>query len=291
MKFAFMAAEKARFPIRFMCRQLRVSPSGFYASQKRPQSAHAVQDEVLLALARKAHQESRGTYGSPRVHAALQGAGHHVGRKRVARVMRNAGIHVRKKRRFVRTTDSKHAHPIAPNVLQRQFTTDQPNKAWVTDITYIPTRQGWVYLAVILDLFSRRVVGWAIDDSMERGLVLSAMRMALSHRQPPSSLIHHSDRGSQYASADYRNLLKANGITCSMSRKGDCWDNAVAESFFAGLKKELVHDVDFKTKGEAKGKLFDWIEVFYNRQRLHSTLAYMTPVQYEQVQHAESKAP
>jgi len=243
-----------------------------------------------MVLAQKAHQKSRRTYGSPRVHKELQSAGHRVGRKRVARLMRDAKITARRKRPFVRTTDSKHDNPIAPNVLERNFTTDAPNKAWVTDITYIHTNEGWLYLAVILDLFSRRVVGWAMDATMHTGLVLSALQMALSQRQPPTSLKHHSDRGSQYTSAEYRKALELNGITSSMSRKGNCWDNAVAESFFGGLKKELVHDVRFKTRAEAKQALFEWIEVFYNRQRLHSTLNYMTPDQFERAQPAVAKA-
>ncbi len=288
MKFAFMTAERACFPIRFMCRQLGVSPSGFYASQKRPESTHSQRDKALTVSVTEAHQRSRRTYGSPRVHAELQAHGQRVGRKRVARLMRSANICARRKRRFVRTTDSKHPHPIAPNVLKRAFTTEEPDKAWVTDITYIPTQQGWLYLAVIIDLYSRLVVGWAMDVTMERGLVLAALNMALRQRRP-SSLIHHSDRGSQYASADYRQMLKLHGIIASMSRKGDCWDNAVAESFFASIKKEFVHDVKFETQREAKAQLFEWIEVFYNRQRRHSTLAYQTPAEYER-NYAVSKA-
>jgi transposase InsO family protein len=274
----------------FMCRMLGVSASGFYASQKRPESTHTVRDRVLTVLAQDAHRKGRGVYGSPRVHAVLAAAGHHVGKKRVARLMRAANITVRRRRRFVRTTDSNHANPIAPNVLNRDFTTDAPNKAWVTDITYIPTREGWLYLAVILDLFSRRVVGWAMAATMEKSLVLDALKMALRQRQPPASLTHHSDRGSQYASADYRLELKTHGIVCSMSRKGNCWDNAVAESFFGGLKKEFVHDEEFETREKAKSGLFEWLEVFYNRQRLHSTLDYMTPEQYEQAQLLAPKA-
>ena len=290
MKFAFMAAERACFPIRFMCRQLQVSASGFYAFHKRAESKQAVRDKVLTVEVTATHLRSRKAYGSPRVHAALQAAGWRVSRKRVARLMRETGVYALRKRRFVRTTDSQHDHPVAPNVLKREFTTTGPNKVWVTDITYVPTREGWVYLAVILDLYSRKVVGWAIGDNMERGLVLRALHMALLHRQPPTHLIHHSDRGSQYASGDYRNALALNGIECSMSRKGNCWDNAVAESFFAGLKKEFVYHVNFKTREEAQAGLFEWIEVFYNRQRLHSTLAYLSPTQYELKHQALPKA-
>lgn len=290
MKFAFIATEKANFPVRFMCRHFGVSASGFYASQKRPESTHGARDRELTVLVGEAHQEGRRAYGSPRVHAALKKAGHRVGRKRVARLMRAANITARRTRRFVRTTDSKHANPIAPNVLEREFTADAPNKAWVTDITYIPTQEGWLYLAAILDLFSRRVVGWAMGATLETILVVSALKMALNQRQPPSALIHHSDRGSQYASAEYRRMLELHGITPSMSGKGDCWDNAVAESFFGGLKKEFVHDVTFKTREEARQGLFEWIEVFYNRQRLHSTLDYMSPAEYERVQQAAPQA-
>ena len=291
MKFAFIAREKACFPVQFMCRHFGVSASGFYASQKRPESPHTVQDRALTVLAAEAHLKGRGAYGSPRVHAVLKQAGHRVARKRVARLMRQANIRARIKRRFVpRTTDSKHSEPIAPNVLERDFTTDAPNKAWVTDITYIPTNEGWLYLAVILDLFSRRVVGWAMEGTMATSLVISALNMALTQRGPPASLKHHSDRGVQYAAEAYRRILAAHGITRSMSRKGNCWDNAVAESFFGGLKKEFVHDVKFQTREEAKQKLFEWIEVFYNRERLHSTLAYMTPEDFEQVQRAKQEA-
>jgi transposase InsO family protein len=273
-----------------MCRVLKVSASGFYASQKRPESKHAVQDRALTVLVREAHQKGRGAYGSPRVHAVLKAAGTRVGQKRVARLMRLARLSVRRRRRFVRTTDSRHSSPIAPNLLKRDFTTDAPNKAWVTDITYIPTQEGWLYLAAILDLFSRRVVGWAMGATMETSLVMGALKMALAQRQPPASLTHHSDRGSQYASGEYRHELELHNIISSMSGKGDCWDNAVAESFFGGLKKEYVYEVEFKTREEAKKGLFEWIEVFYNRQRLHSTLDYMTPDQYERVQRAVPKA-
>lgn len=290
MKFAFMAAEKANYPVSLMCRELEVSASGFYASQKRPESTHTAKDRELRVQVEKAHLEGRRTYGAPRVREVLKKQGRRVGRTRVARLMREAGLRVPQRRRFVRTTDSRHGHPIAPNVMNRKFTTTAPDKAWVTDITYIQTEEGWLYLAVILDLFSRRVVGWAMDDNMERGLVLSALAMAIKQRRPAAHLTHHSDRGSQYASADYRKMLELHGITCSMSRTGNCWDNAVAESFFGGLKKEFVHDAKFKTRQEAKDKLFEWIEVFYNRKRLHSTLDYMSPVEYERVKQASAKA-
>ena len=291
MKFAFVAAEKACFPVTVMCRHLGVSTSGFYASQKRPESTRAVRDRDLAAMAQAAHLKGRGTYGSPRVHAVLKADGQKVGRKRVARVMREAGIRARQKRRFVpKTTDSKHSGPIAPNVVARDFTADAPNKVWVTDITYISTQQGWLYLAAILDLFSRKIVGWAMDATMPTELALAALQMACTQRQPPTTLIHHSDRGSVYASEAYIKALEARGITRSMSGKGDCWDNAVAERFFGGIKKEFIHDVNFETGEEAKTKIFEWIEVFYNRERLHSTLSYVSPDAFEKAHRGQNQA-
>ena len=284
MKFAFMLAEKAHFPVRFRCRMLEVSPAGFYASQRRPESARTARDAQLGALVAKAHMEGRGAYGTPRVHAALKRDGEKVGRKRVARIMMDAGLNARRKRRFVKTTDSNHSNPMVPNVLERNLTTTAPNKAWVTDITYVPTAQGWLFLAVVIDLFSRRIVGWAMDDNMETGLVLGALKMAVTNRNSLTSLIHHSDRGSVYASAAYRAALEALGITPSMSRKGNCWDNAVAESLFSSLKKAAVHDVKFETREEAKDEIFDLMEVLYNRKRLHSTLKYVSPDEFERAQ-------
>jgi len=215
------------------------------------------------------------------VHAELRARGQRVSRKRVARVMGEHGLAARRRRRYVATTDSRHQQPVAPNVLERRFTPGQPNSTWVTDITSVGTRQGWLYLAVVLDLFSRKVVGWSMSQNIDRHLVLGALDMALQGRQPPRGLLHHSDRGSQYASADYRHALAARGIECSMSRKGNCWDNAVVESFFSTLKQELVYTTDFATHEQARLALFEYIEVFYNRQRRHSTLGYVSPVQFE----------
>lgn len=280
MRFAFIRSEKA-FPVAFMCRHLEVSRGGFYAWLKRPESRRAEKNRLLAVLVRSAHQESRRTYGSPRVHAELVENGHPVGRHLVAKIMREEGIRARRKRRFVRTTDSAHNLPIAPNVLKRKFSASAPNRIWVTDITYIWTRDGWLYLAAVLDLFSRRVVGWAMSDAIDRHLVLSALDMALQNRCPPAGLVHHSDRGSQYASADYRRALKARGIKASMSRKGDCWDNAVAESFFSTLKTELVHLVEFISRAVAKTAVFDYIEVFYNQKRRHSSIGYVSPAAFE----------
>ena len=227
------------------------------------------------------HKQSRKTYGAPRIHAALKDKGFQVGRHRVARLMSQQGICVRPRRRFRTTTDSNHPFPIAENLLKRNFTVKEPDKAWVADITYIPTAQGWLYLAVIIDLFSRRVVGWSMAEHMRVELVTSALQAALGHRSAAASgLLFHSDRGSQYASHDYRGALKDAGISCSMSRKGNCWDNAVAESFFGTIKTELIHLRDFITREDAKTTIVEWIEVFYNRQRIHSTLNYCSPVQW-----------
>jgi len=281
VKFEFIDAQKAYFPIEFLCIQLGVSRSGYYAWKERPESKREQADRELAEQVVAVHQHSRGTYGSPRVHAELRARGRKVSRKRVARLMSQQGLAARQRRRFVRTTDSRHGQPVAPNLLNRDFSPPQPDGSWVTDITYIWTRQGWLYLAVILDLYSRRVVGWAMSERIDRHLVLNALDMALKGRQPPHGLLHHSDRGSQYASEDYQQLLEARGIQCSMSRKGNCWDNAVAESFFSSLKMELVHEADFATHDQARAAIFEYIEVFYNRKRRHSSLGYVSPVDFE----------
>jgi putative transposase len=281
VRFEFIQAQKAHFPVEFMCEQLEVSRSGYYAWAERPESARQQQDKQLAQEVQKAHRDSRGTYGSPRVHAELQAQGRKVSRKRVARLMGEQQLEARRKRRTVRTTDSNHSHPVAPNVLERDFSPDQPNSTWATDITYVWTGEGWLYLAVVLDLFSRRVVGWSMSEHIDTKLVLGALEMALEGRQPPEGLIHHSDRGSQYASAEYRQALASRGIQCSMSRKGNCWDNAVVESFFSSLKQELVYLTDFATRHQARSELFEYIEVFYNRQRRHSSLGYLSPSDYE----------
>ncbi|HEX8822873.1 MAG TPA: IS3 family transposase [Archangium sp.] len=281
VKFEFIEAEKAHFPVDFMCQQLGVSRSGYYAWKERPESERHKADRALAEVVTAVHQESRGRYGSPRVHAELRARGQRVSRKRVARLMRQHEMVARKRRRFVRTTDSRHNQPVAPNVLERNFSPGQPNSTWATDITYVATRQGWLYLAVVLDLFSRKVVGWSMSQNIDRHLVLNALDMALKGRQPPRGLLHHSDRGSQYASTDYQQALAARGIQCSMSRKGNCWDNAVVESFFSSLKLELVYTTDFATQEQARLALFEYIEVFYNRQRRHSSLGYVSPVDFE----------
>ena len=291
MRFVFIQAEKAHFPVVTLCRVMQVSRSGLYAWQRRKPSPRAVANRALGAKIEDVHRQSRRTYGSPRVRAALLRDGETASRHRVARLMRQMGLAARRRRRFVRTTDSNHAFPIAPNVLQRDFNPKGLNQVWATDITYVATGEGWLYLAVVIDLFSRMVVGWAMGENIDRHLVLRALDMALVGRGPPAGLIHHSDRGSQYASDDYQAALRPRGITCSMSRKGDCWDNAVVESFFATLKIELIYRSDFTTRNEARQAIFEYIAVFYHRQRLHSTLGYVTPLEYERAFKSSALAP
>lgn len=281
MKYAFIAVEKAFFPVIVLCDVLEVSRSGFYAFSKRPAPRRKAADAQLGVEIVAIHRRSRGTYGSPRVHAELRAKGFSVSKKRVERLMRESGVEARRKRRFRRTTDSKHAMPIAPNLLSRHFTTNAPNKAWVTDVTYIATGEGWLYLAAMLDLFSRRVVGYAMSDQNDRFLALDALGHALRARRPRRGLLHHSDRGSPYASDDYRAVLRNRGIVASMSRTGDCWDNAVAESFFATLKTELTDAMNYPTRAAAIASITDYIETFYNDARRHSHLGYVSPVEFE----------
>ena len=264
-----------------MCRVLRVSRSGFYDWRSRGKSDRQVEDEQLTARMRSIHEESRGTYGSPRIHAHLQREGICVSRKRVERLMREAGLEGRVRRRFRTTTNSRHDLPIAPNVLDRDFSPESPDQVWAADITYIWTLQGWSYLAVLMDLHSRAIVGWALDDHLRTELVEEALRMALGSRVPSKEMVHHSDRGCQYASARYRDLLERHGIEVSMSRRANCWDNAVVESFFGTLKQELVYYSCWETRAQARVALHEYIEVFYNRQRLHSALSYRTPAEVD----------
>jgi transposase InsO family protein len=266
-----------------MCKVLNLARSGYYAWCKRKTSPRTQENEILSDQIKQIYQASRQSYGSPRIHAALLAKGFQVGRKRVVRLMAKLGIGARSKRKFKATTDSEHDSPIAKNVLGRDFTTTEPDRAWVADMTYIWTTEGWLYLAVIIDLFSRRVVGWSMADHMRTELVLTALDAALGQRIPSQAgLVFHSDRGSQYASADYRDALLKADITCSMSRRANCWDNAVAESFFGTLKIELIYPRIFSTKAIARTSIAEWIEVFYNRQRIHSTIGYLSPVQFEQ---------
>jgi putative transposase len=280
VKFAFIAQEVA-FPVDTMCSVLGVTRSGFYAWRKRPKPARVTADAQLAVAVAAVHQRSRKVYGSPRVHEELKAQGVRVGRKRVERLMRENGIEGRRKRRFKRTTDSKHNGPIAPNLLARDFTETEPNRGWVTDVTAIATDEGWLYLAVMLDLFSRRVVGWATSSSNDTILALAALQMALVARKPPPGLVHHSDRGSPYASADYRAKLRAHRVRRSMSRKGDCWDNAVAESFFATLRAELVDREHYAARYQAELSIGDYIDNFYNVERRHSYLDYLNPIEFE----------
>lgn len=265
-----------------MCRVFSVSKSGYYAWLKRPVSRRKTEDEALSAQIKKIYEESKGEYGSPKVHGALLGDGIRCGRKRVARLMRKDGLRAKTVSKFKATTNSDHSLPVAPNLLNRQFRQAEPNKAWCADITYVWTDEGWLYLAIVLDLCSCSVVGWSMSDRMTRTLVMDAFGLAVMRRNPPPGLIHHSDRGSQYASADFQNLLTKHGAICSMSRKGNCWDNAPAESFFAILKRALVYHHRYKTRADARQSIFEYIERFYNRKRLHSSLGYRTPYEVDQ---------
>lgn len=265
-----------------MCRVLSVSGSGYYAWRRRSPSACSQANEALLRQIRQVHEQSDQTYGSPRVYYELRGQGIPCSENRVARLMRLHRITPPMVRRFVCTTDSKHRLPVAENVLARQFVPASVNQHWAGDITYIWTQQGWLYLAVVLDLYSRRVIGWSMSTRLERTLVLDALKMAIGGRRPAVGVLHHSDRGSQYASDDYQELLQRFSMVGSMSRRGNCWDNAPVESFFASLKRERVHRHRYRTRQEARADVFDYIEVWYNRRRRHSALGYLSPVAYEQ---------
>ena len=281
MKFAFIASREVAFPIEVMCQVLGVSRSGYYAWKTRPEPTKKVKDAQLAATIAAAHKRSRGIYGSPRVHRDLKARGLRIGRKRVERLMRENGLKGRTKRRFVCTTDSDHSLPVAPNLLDRHFETDAPNRVWVGDVTYIATADGWLYLAVLLDLFSRRVVGWATSANNDRTLALAALERALRDRRPPVGLLHHTDRGSPYASEDYQSALAESGVVVSMSRTGNCYDNAVAESFFGTLKAEHVDHEDFPSREVAHASIADYIEGFYNSARRHSSLDYVSPIEFE----------
>ena len=284
MRFDFIAAERANFPVDVMCRVLGVRTSGFYASQKRSEPRRTQEARKISTHIRASHKASRGTYGSPRVLLDLKDSGLKVGRKRVARLMREASLSGNALKKFRCTTDSKHENPVAPDLLQRRFNDfSAPNHAWVADITYVWTAAGWLYLAVVIDLFSRRVVGHAVADHMRTELISEALEAAFASRDVTGPLMHHSDRGSQYASEDYRRQLEKRGITLSMSRKGDCWDNAVAESFFATLKKDLIHRRSWESKNKAIAAINDYILDFYNRRRRHSAIGFRSPADYERL--------
>jgi putative transposase len=281
VRYSFIHAEKANHRITTMCEVLKVSTSGYYEWVGRGPSRRDKTNQALSVHIKAIHQASRCTYGSPRITLELQEQGFSVGANRIARLMHQMGLVASAPRRFRRSGGSEHGLPVAPNVVQRDFSPDRPNQVWATDITYILTWQGWLYLAVVVDLFSRRVVGWSAADHMRTELVLEALQMALSRRVPGDDLVHHSDRGSQYASNQYQVRLQRHGITCSMSRKGNCWDNAVVESFFATLKKDLIHRHPWPTRRGAREAIGDYIEGFYNPYRRHSYLGQLSPAQYE----------
>ena len=281
MRFALIDEFRDRFPLRLMCKAMCVSQAGYHAWRTRPLSARSRDDVRLVELIQKVHQGSRSTYGSPRVHAVLAGKGESCGKDKVARLMRKYGIRAKTKKKFKATTNSKHNLPVADNILDRNFAPTAPDQSWVGDITYIWTSEGWLYLAVVIDLFSRKVIGWAMEQTLSRELALKAFRMAIKARQPAPGLVSHTDRGSQYASSDYQQLQRLYGIICSMSRKGNCWDNSVVESFFGTMKQEHVFFCEYATRDEAKRSIFEWIEGWYNRERLHSTLGNRSPEEYE----------
>jgi transposase InsO family protein len=282
--FHFIDEHQGQWPVRLLCAALDVSPAGYYAWRERPASARQREQDALLVEIRAIHAEFKARYGSPRVHAELVARGHDCCANTVAKLMRDHGIRAKTARKFRCTTDCNHDLPVADNLLDRQFDPDAPNEAWVADITYIPTGEGWLYLAAVEDLYSRRVVGWSMSEHLESRLVVDALALAVERRLPGEGLLAHSDRGSQYASDHYQLLLGKHGITCSMSRRADCWDNAPMESFFASLKKELVHGAAFATRAEARAAIVEYIEVFYNTKRRHSSLGYVSPAEYEQTQ-------
>ena len=280
MKYRFIEDNKGVYPQNLMGKVLGISRSGFYAWKSRDVK-QATKDLRLLRAIEDIHRSSRKTYGSPRIFSQLKALGFKTSKSKVERLMRENKIRAKMKRKFKATTNSKHDHPVAKNILNRNFAPEAVNKVWAGDITYIWTKEGWLYLAVILDLFSRQVVGWSMSERMTKGLAINALSMAITKRRPPKGLIHHTDRGSQYACSSYRKILKLIGAICSMSRKGNCWDNACVESFFHSLKTEMTFFEEFETRAEAVSKIFEWIEVFYNRQRIHSFLGNKTPEQFE----------
>jgi putative transposase len=282
VKYRFIEEHRSQWPVRLMCRLLQVSPGGYYTWRDRP--AHACQQrrQTLVVEIQAIHRQFKERYGSPRIYKELRARGLDCCVNTVAKLMRQQGIAAKTKRKFRCTTDSDHDRPVADNLLDRQFEPTAVNQVWVADITYIPTREGWLYLAAVEDLYSRQIVGWSMSERITSRLVVDALEMAIRRRLPGEGLLTHSDRGSQYASDHYQRLLERHAITCSMSRRGDCWDNAPMESFFATLKKELIHHEDYQNRSEARASVFEYIEVFYNRVRRHSALGYLSPVEYEQ---------
>ncbi len=281
MKYQFMEDHRGLFRIEAMCAALGVSRSGYYDWRGRPPSARIQDNQRLLRRIEQIHSASRENYGERKTWEALRAAGESCGRHRVARLRRIHGIIAKRVRRFRKAYAARNSAPPAPNLLARDFTAERPNRVWVTDITFVPTRRGWLYLAVMIDLYSRRIVGWSMSDRIDQRLVMDALQMAIRQRRPVPGLIHHSDQGQQYAGAAYRAMLNEHDMVQSMSRKGNCLDNAVAESFFSNLKNELVHHEVFDDREAARTAIFAYMEVFYNRQRLHQSLGFKTPVAYE----------
>ncbi len=282
MRYRFIRAEKGNYALWLLCRVLRVSPSGYYAWQSRRPSERSQENQKLKRQVLEIYEQSRKTYGSRRIQHELAEQGQSLGRSRVRRLMKEAGVQWKKPRSWrPKTTDSRHSFPVADNLLEQAFTVDGPGKVWMTDITYVPTAQGFVYLAVVMDLYSRRIIGHAMSSSLHRQVCLEAFELACGRGVRMPGLIHHSDRGSQYASQEYRGRLRNLYIQCSMSGKGNCYDNAVAESFFATLEKELLSRVRFQNHRDAKRAIFEYIEVFYNRLRRHSSIEYLSPINYE----------
>jgi putative transposase len=282
MRFRFIEDRRVDYPVRILCEVLEVSASGYYAWRSRPESRRSAANRELVDDIKRVHRDKKGRYGSPRIHVELKAQGRGISRGRIERLMRHHGIRAIMARPFrVRTTDSRHGFPIAPNLLDRNFVAAAPNRVWLADITYVETDQGWLYLATVMDLYSRRIVGWAMADHLRTELALAALRMAIAAKKPGPGLIHHSDRGVQYASEDYRNVVQSAGLVASMSRKGDCYDNAPMESFFHTLKTELVHHRRYATRDEATRDIFAYIEGFYNQTRRHSAIGYISPVEME----------
>jgi putative transposase len=282
VKYAFIREHLTEFAVEICCSVLEVSRSGYYDWIDRPRSDRDKRREELVAKIETVAVEGRGSYGSPRIFKALADQGEKVCENTIAKVMQAAGIQAKTKKKFVPvTTDSDHSNPVAGNVLDRQFTAELPNQKWAVDITYIPTNEGWMYLAGVIDLCSRMIVGWSMDAHMKTSLVTDALKMAIARRSPKEGLLHHGDRGVQYTSDDYLHLIRSHKMLPSMSGKGDCWDNAVMESFWSTLKTELVHDEQYQTHDQARASIFEYIEAFYNRKRLHSSLGYVSPETFE----------
>lgn len=282
MRYAFIQTHSNEFDLEIMVRMLEVSKSGFYDWRGRPSSTREASDQELVKDITGIHSGTKGRYGAPRVHAELRARGTCCSRKRVARLMRSKGLRGKTRRKFKHTTNSKHPYPIAENKLERDFTAGKPDQKWLGDITYLPTLEGFLYLAVVLDAFSRKIVGWSISDSLETKIVLDALGMARATRRPGAGLLHHSDRGVQYAGNDFQAALSSIQAISSMSRKGNCWDNAMCESFFASLKCELDFEKPMRSKAVTRGLVFEYINVFYNRVRRHSSLGYVSPEQFEE---------